>query len=131
MSKIRIIALRMGQAPQVEEIDSGLDASQAFVGGYIECVQLASDGNGGVDLWCNEEGLFTCKPNRHVTTDYGFSQCVNGDMFIARHTRGGKTVGLTDAQVAKWLKLSAEWPRAITSLDEDETPKPGEMYLIM
>jgi hypothetical protein len=130
--KIRIIALRMGQTPAVEEIDPGLESMQKFVGGYIECVQLEAHGNGGVDLWCNEEGLFTCEPNRHVTTDWGYNQTINGDMFIARHTRGGKTVGLTDAQVAKWLKLSAEWPRAITSLDDPaETAKKGGVFLIM
>jgi len=65
--QIRIIALRMGEKPQVEMMDSGLDAMQAFVGGSIEYVPLDRDLSSGVDLWCNEEGLFTCKPNRHVT----------------------------------------------------------------
>jgi hypothetical protein len=129
--KIRIIALRMGEAPKVEEIDAGLAAMQAFVGGSIECVQLEANGNGGVDLWCNEEGLFVCKPNRHVETDWGFSQPINGDMFIARHTRSGRTLGLTDAQVDKWLEKAAEWPQAITSLPEGAQPEPGKQYLIM
>jgi hypothetical protein len=132
MSKqIRVITLRMGEKPQVEMIDDGLDAMQAFVGGYVECVQLEGNGNGTVDLWCNEEGLYHCEPNRHVTTDWGYSQTINGPMFIARSTRNGRTVGLTDAQVDKWLKLAAEWPRAITSLKEGTAPKPGEVFLIM
>ena len=130
-TKIRIIALRMGERPQVEEIDAGLESMQRFVGGSVECVGLDSNGNRGTDLWCNEEGLFTCKPNRHVTLDWGYSQVIHGDMFIAAVTRSGRTASLTDKQVEKWLKLSAEWPRAITSLKDGEQPGDGELLLIM
>jgi len=132
MSKqIRIVALRMGEKPQVEMIDSGLDAMQKFVGGYIECVQLDGDLSNGCDLWCNEEGLFTCKPNRHVTVGDWYSQTINGPMFIAAHDRHGNTVSLSKARCEQWLKLSAEWPRAISSLPEDEKPEEGELLLIM
>ncbi len=128
--KIRIIALRMGELPQVEEIDAGLDAMQAFVGGYIECVQLDGDYSNGVDLWCNEEGMFTCKPNRHVTVGDWYSQTINGSMFIAAHDRHGNTVSLSKARCAEWLEKSAQWLRALSSLPEDETPEDGELFLI-
>ncbi len=131
MSKIRIIALRMGERPQAEEIDSGLEAMQSFVEGMITCVALDGDYSGGCDLWCNDEGLYTKKPNRHVKVGERFSQVLNGPMFIAAHDDEGETVGLSDEQFAKWRALAAKWPRAMTSVAEDYVPLEGELLLIM
>jgi len=121
----------MGEVPKVEMMDAGLNACIAFVGGNIECVQLDGNYTNGCDLWCNEEGLFTCEPNRHVTLDWGYSQVVNGPMFIAAHDPEGDTVGLSDAECDKWLALSNEWPRTLSSLPDDATPGHGVLFLIM
>ena len=125
--KIKIIALRMGERPRLEEMDKGLEAMQEFVEGMVTCVGLGE----GCDLWCNDEGLFTHGPNRHVTVGDYFSQTIHGPMFIAAHDAEGETAGLTDKQFSKWRALSAKWPRAITSLPESYEPLDGEQLLIM
>lgn len=125
-NQIQIIALRMGELPKVEVMDKGLDAMQAFVEGMITCVGLSD----GCDLWCNDEGLYTHKPNRHVMAGR-FSQVIHGPMFIAAHDGEGETVSLTDDQCREWLNESNKWPRAMTSLAEGDEGKDGEILLIM
>jgi len=105
MAKIKIITLRMGEPPCVEEMENTLDAMQEIVGGLITCLHLVP----GVDLWANDEGFYACEPNRQVTTDYGYSQPIFGNMFIAANDGMGETVGLTDAQVVEWLPKVKEW----------------------
>lgn len=112
---IRVIICKVGEAPEVTEIECGLDAMQAIVGGSIECVRLGDY----IDLWCNEEGLFCCEPNRLIGSRPGGPRGplpIRGDFFLARYTPEGKTVSLTDADVAKWLPYIADTPKAITSL---------------
>jgi hypothetical protein len=108
---IKVIICKVGEKPEVTEIDKGLKAMQAVVGGMIECVQLDGDYTGGVDLWCNEEGLFCCEPNRLIGRTP-----INGDFFLARHNGEGTTISLTKADVAKWLPKMRAAPVAITSL---------------
>jgi len=108
---IKVIICKVGEQPEVTEIESGLDAMQAIVGGLIECVAITRDADGGVDLWCNEEGLFTCQPNRLVG-----QTPIHGDFFLARHNNEGDTLGLTEADIAKWLPFILAAPIAISSL---------------
>ena len=108
---IKIIICKVGEEPKVTEIESGLDAMQAVVGGLIECVAITADETGGVDLWCNEEGLFTCEPNRLVG-----QTPIHGDFFLARHDNEGNTCSLEDADTDKWQPFIADAPMAITAL---------------
>lgn len=108
---ITVIICKVGEEPTVTEIESGLDAMQAIVGGLIECVSITADETGGVDLWCNEEGLFLCQPNRLM----GLIP-IHGDFFIARHDNQGNTTSLEDADVEKWLKKVQDAPVSILSL---------------
>jgi hypothetical protein len=119
---IRVLVVRTGQAPVVEEIDTGLDAMQALVGGYIEC--LALDAN--VDLWRNEEGTINGLPlNRRFAArapelppglDFVIKldpdladpgqmgeHRIHGDFFLARHA-DGETASLTDDDIAKYSR---------------------------
>lgn len=109
MSKIKVVVCRCGQDPVVEEIDDTLEAKQAVVGGLIECIQLDET----TDLWCNEEGLFTCQGNR-LLVHQGRHQPINGDFFIAGHDGDGKTIDLERS--AHWRNVAAGWPMAILSL---------------
>ncbi len=106
MTKIRIVAIRVAQHPCIAEMDTGLSAMQEFVGGLITCVSLGR----GIDLWANDEGLYTCAPNRYVTAYNGFQQPIHGNMFIARSNVEGETVGLTEEQAQKWLREAKSWP---------------------
>lgn len=111
MSKLRIIACRLGQAPVVEEMEPGLKPMQDFVGGYIEAVRLSGEyGGAGVDLYCDEEFLLKgYAPNRLIRNDLA----IHGDFFISAHDDEGETVGLTDAQCEEWLAKARAWPVAV------------------
>jgi hypothetical protein len=101
---MRIIAIRCGDDPKVEELEHGLEAMQEFVGGYIDRVRLDEH----TDLWCNDEGLFTCSPNLLLG-----EQPIHGNVFIAGHDGEGETIGLTEEQLTKWMVEAFLWPRAI------------------
>jgi hypothetical protein len=122
---IKVLVCRIGQAPVVEEIDSGLEAMQKIVGGYIENLRLED----GVDLWCNEEGSFTQKVNRVIParapelppgytvddiikTDPNLADPgemgvhrIHGDFFIARTDEEGASVSLTEEDISKYVVL--------------------------
>jgi len=112
VGKITIIAVRRGQDPVVEEMESGLKPMQDFVGGYIDTLQLGQ----GVDLWCNDEGLYTEQPNRLVTTAYGHRTPIHGDFFLASHDAEGETVSLSDEQIAEWLPKVTDFPESLSSV---------------
>lgn len=111
MSKLRIIACRLGEEPKVEEMEPGLKPMQDFVGGYIEAVRLSGEyGGAGVDLYCDEEFLLkSYAPNRLIRNDLA----IHGDFFISAHDEEGETVGLTEAECEHWLKVARAWPVAI------------------
>jgi hypothetical protein len=121
--KIQVLVVRTGQVPVVEEIDTGLDAMQAIVGGYIE--RLALDEN--VDLWCNEEGTinglslnrrfamqapelppgldFVIKLDPDLADPGQMGEHrIYGDFFLARHDDDGETASLTDDDIAKYSR---------------------------
>lgn len=112
MSKITVIVCRVGELPHVEQMKPDLAAMQAMVGGYIEAVRLeGAYGGGGVDLYCDEEFLLkSYQPNRMIRADL----VIHGDFFIAAHDAEGDTVGLDEAQLAKWLAVASGWPVAIS-----------------
>lgn len=111
-NKLRIVAIRIGEDPKIEEMDSGLKPMQKFVGGWIERVAMDDE----IDLYCNEEGLYTCEPNRMICTSYGYRVPINGDMFIVKHNEEGDTVGLTKEEAEKWRREAANWPESSHSL---------------
>jgi hypothetical protein len=108
---LKVIVCRVGQAPVVEEIPSGLEAMQKIVGGYIECVRLeGTPFEHGIDLWCDEEFLLKdYKPNRMI----GPELVIHGDFFIAAHDAEGETLGLTVKEIARLMPLVESWPVAL------------------
>jgi hypothetical protein len=87
---IKIVTVRMGQWPQVEEIDGSLESMQAIVGGFVEATRPV--GLLGLDLFCNEDGVsLGLLPNG----------CgILGDYFFIRHDDNGDPVSLTDEDLA-------------------------------
>ena len=57
--KIRVLVIEPGKKPEEREIDNTLEALQEIVGGYIECVTLATD----LVIICNEEGRLMNLPH--------------------------------------------------------------------
>jgi len=100
--KIRAVRIAPNATPIVVEIENTLEAMQAEVGGYIECLGLG----GKVDAMVNEEGLIKNLPfNRHMMTPYGPRPFV-GTAIVVAHDDEGETIGLSDVQVALTLKAA-------------------------
>ena len=115
MSTLRVIVCRVGQAPVVEEISTGLDPMQKIVGGSIERVAMDRQER-GIDLWCNEEFLFGFEPNRLIRTTYGYQVGIRGDFFVSAHDGEGGSRTLTDAEVTEWMAKCNDFPMAISSM---------------
>lgn len=132
---IRVLVCRIGRAPAVEELqpdDRGghLSAMQAVVGGLVECVNLGHL-YGGVDLWCNEEGLINDLPVNCIIpagvqpphpdgvdfiiyADEGEDAprlarpgeagawIIRGDFFLSHVDREGELADVDDATVKRW-----------------------------
>lgn len=125
----RVLVLRCGQPPVIEQIEASLESMQAIVGGLIEYVALPDS----VALICNEEGK--CggyKANRllrHLETGR-VVDVLAGDAFIVRicdengDEEDGGYADLTDADIAHWSK-HFEHPLP----DDFPVPEPGAFFL--
>lgn len=96
MSKIRIVLARVGEAPVVTDIENTLEAMQATVGGYVECVRVDD-----LDVWLNEDGLGLSLPFNRTVAEYPLV----GPIFVAASNEDGDTLGLTDDQVRRAIAL--------------------------
>jgi hypothetical protein len=121
---IRVLVCRIEAEPVVEEIDTGLDAMQKLVGGYIAVLGLDAD----VDLWYNEEGyglplnrqfaarapevpegfdfVIAMDDNLAAPGEMGV-HVLRGDFFLARHDDKGGTTSLTDGDIEKYREMFA------------------------
>ena len=90
----KVLFIDVASEPKVIETDGSLRSLQALVGGSIEAF-CAVAGETPL-LWVNEEGLFTCQPNRAVYAtrlmeEGGFVSQVSGrpvregDLFTILH----------------------------------------------
>ena len=61
---MRAAIIPVGEEPRIIQIENTLEELQKAVGGYIEPFDVLFEGK--PCLYVNEEGLFTCKPNRAV-----------------------------------------------------------------
>ena len=85
---MKIVAVRVGQAPVIENLDNTLEEMHDFVGGCIEVLPLTRD---GLVLVCNEEGkINSSKANRQLPHR---GDVIFGDFFICE-TRGEEFSGL-------------------------------------
>jgi hypothetical protein len=98
MAKIKVIMVRVGQDPVVENMDNSLEAMQKAVGGYIEGMPLFAD----IMLICNEQGKLERLPlNRCVAGEH-----IVGDFFITRN-KNGHNVSLTHADIKQLIPFLA------------------------
>ena len=97
--KIKVLFLEVQKEPVVLEIDTGLEAMQKLVGGYIECVPLNDH---GLDLVCNEEGKLKQNPewNRTLRMQGKIYDIACGNCFVAKFNAEGEAVSLSDKEIA-------------------------------
>ena len=85
------------------EIDDGLAALQAEVGGLVECVRL----DDRVDMWINEEGKLENLPVNPRATSFlwaaggGMFDSIAGPAVLACHDEDGGTTSLQQADVTR------------------------------
>lgn len=99
--KIKAVRVPTYGDPQVVEIEDSLEALQREVGGYIERVVFGR----GIDAYVNEEGMILGMDyNRTVITPYGPIPVV-GPMIVVSHDEEGATIGLTEEQIQRTLRI--------------------------
>lgn len=106
--KIRVIVIRPGKAPTVEEIADSIEALQALVGGYVELVHVPTAA-GYVDMYFNEDGKRDrLPPNRYVAP---LDDIVLGTIVVAsaRVTPDGGMVSFGDDEIARLLPVVSAW----------------------
>lgn len=103
---VRILHVQVGRKPVVRAVPNDLASLQKLVGGYLEWVP----GAGGIDLWCNEEGLVLNLPHNRTFAMGEASDSVydvHGDFFFARNDGQGEIESLTAEDVLTaqgWLR---------------------------
>lgn len=97
---IKVLLIKPMKPPEIAEIPSRLNGSQATVGGYIEAIYPFED---SVALVCNEEGKLNGLPlNRALRDENGhIYDIVAGDFFIC-DVSGEDFGSLSDEQIKKY-----------------------------
>ena len=99
---MKVLLKKVGQTYEFAEIENTLEAMQAVVGGYIECLTLKN----WLTLVCAEEGRLKNKePNAVVRTATKSPQQIVGTFFVCQ-TAGGEFVGFNDILEAEQLAAS-------------------------
>lgn len=142
--KIRACLIPVGEEPREIEIpaDNSLKTLQNAVGGLVEVLNVKGD---GIDLWVNEEGLFTQQPNRAMFADKHMEQegylsqldyateVKDGDLYTVlfgnivatRHDDEGGLASLTDADI---VALKQEYADPSTGYRAVLAIKQGQEY---
>lgn len=80
----------------LEDFECSLEASQKFVGGYVEAVRV----NNSITMWLNEEGkLNGLTPSYHLLNGGVVYDIVVGNSFFCGTDSEGDNISLTDAEI--------------------------------
>lgn len=86
MKKVNAVLVKVGQEPEVIQVDSGGDGMRDLVGGWIESTPLNYPDTGLI-VFCDEEGKLKDKPfNFNMVYDYIVGDAVivaNGGEYFA------------------------------------------------
>ena len=92
----KIIAVRVGEEPTVEDMSVSYENIRAFVDGYIECLRITDR----ICLWLNEEGkLIGLEPNIILLLNGKPYDYVCGNAFFCSVNDSGDSVGLSDEEI--------------------------------
>lgn len=86
---VRVVYFKIGKKPEVGTMANSVDGMQEAVGGYVQVVNIGSD---GMVILCDEEGLMKELP---------YNRGLKGDWLVVG-TKGEEFVSLTDSQV-EWV----------------------------
>lgn len=93
---MRALAYRVGEKPEIIEIDNRLESLQEFVDGYIEVLPL---GDTEYLCICNEEGKnLRLAPNREIIHHGRVQDVIFGDFLVCK-SNGDEFAGLTDSDL--------------------------------
>lgn len=107
---LRIVLKKVGENPEVMNIENTLEAKQKLVDGLIEVVSITNE----ILLICNEEGkLDNLPPNLLFDYDYIAGDC----FFIGDDYKNGDFKSLTDEQIEEVRELCKK--REIINLFEN------------
>ena len=96
--ELKIVLKKVGENPEVMNIENTLERKQELVGGLIEVVPVLED----VLLVCNEEGkLENLLPNLIFPYDYIAGDC----FFVGDDYKNGDFKSLTDEQITEIKEL--------------------------
>jgi hypothetical protein len=95
--KIRIVTVRVGRPPQVEEVEDSLAAFQEVVGGYVEVHNLG----GNFALVCNEDGMSMNLPQNGCG--------ILGPYLFTRVDADGDNVSLSAEDTEKCMAYAAAY----------------------
>ena len=96
---MRIVVKKVGQLPEVMEIENELNVFHDIVGGHIECFPVFSN----VLCVCNEEGKLKGLPvNFYTAGDF-----IVGDVFFCAE-RGEEFISLSDLQTQALIAAFSE-----------------------
>ena len=96
--ELKIVLKKVGENPEIMNIENTLERKQELVGGLIEVVPVLDD----VLLVCNEEGkLENLLPNLIFPYDYIAGDC----FFVGDDYKNGDFKSLTDEQITEIKEL--------------------------
>ena len=99
--ELRIVLKKVGEIPEIMNIENTLEAKQKLVGGLIEVVSVTDN----ILLICNEEGkLENLFPNLVFDYDYIAGDCI----FVGDDYENGDFKSLTDDQIDEIKDLCKE-----------------------
>ena len=99
--ELRIVLKKVGEIPEIMNIENTLKAKQKLVGGLIEVVSVTDN----ILLICNEEGkLENLFPNLVFDYDYIAGDC----FFVGDDYENGDFKSLTDEQIKEIKVLCKE-----------------------
>lgn len=93
---MKVVIAKPGEPAQVSELEPGLSALQAAVGGYVDVVR-----GDGFDLWINDEGAINGMPMNRMSDGF----VLFGVIVAAGANADGDTVGLDDATAERVVAL--------------------------
>lgn len=98
---LRIVLKKVGENPEVMNIENTLEAKQKLVNGWIEVVSVTDD----ILLICNEEGkLENLLPNLNFGCDYIAGDC----FFVGDDYKNGDFKSLTEKQIEEVKSICKE-----------------------
>ncbi len=96
--ELKIVLKKVGENPEIMNIENTLEKKQELVGGLIEIVPVLED----ILLICNEEGkLDNLLPNLIFPYDYIAGDC----FFVGDDYKNGDFKSLTDEQITEIKEL--------------------------